>query len=256
MKPNTVSMPMATPPQYILVAQALIKDIERGRYPVGGFLPPELELCTQFGVSRHTMREAMRKLQEYGLITRQRGVGTRVKTTKPQSRHVRPETAISDLVQYARATRLVTTHAEPVIADTALAEKLQCAVGQRWLYVTGFRYPAKGKLPLTLTELYINPAFADIKGLIGTLKVPMHKLIERQFGAVVVEVKQEIRAVEIAPGPAKQLSVKPYSAGLLITRQYLGANDQVIEVTLNLHPAARFSYVTYLRLQVPALANT
>jgi DNA-binding GntR family transcriptional regulator len=255
MRDTRASMPMATPPQYILVAQALIKDIEQGRYTVGDLLPPELELCTQFGVSRHTMREAIRKLQEHGLITRQRGVGTRVKTTKPQSRYVQSATAISDLLQYVKDTRLVTTRAEAVIADAALAEKIKCQVGQRWMYVTGFRYAGKDKLPLALTEVYINPAFADVQKLIGTLKVPVHTLIERQFGAVVVEVRQEIRAIEIAAGPAKQLSVKPGSAGLLITRQYLGANDQVIEVTVNLHPATRFSYVTSLRLQVPALAT-
>ena len=246
---------IAAQPQYILVAQALIKDIESGRYAVGDLLPPELSLCTQFGVSRHTMREAIRKLQERGLITRQRGVGTRVKASKPQSRYVQSATAISDLLQYVKDTRLVTTRAEAIIADAAISERIRCNVGQRWVYVTGFRYAGRDKMPLALTEIYVNPAYAGVQKLIGTLKVPVHTLIEQQFGASVVEVTQEIRATEIAAADAKQLRVKAGSAGLLITRHYLGDNDQVIEVTVNLHPAARFSYSTSLRLQVPGAPN-
>jgi DNA-binding GntR family transcriptional regulator len=240
---------IASQPQYILVAQALIQDIEAGRYAVGDLLPPELELCTQFGVSRHTMREAIRKLQERGLITRQRGVGTRVKTAERASRYVQSTAAIPDLHQYVKDTRLVTSQAGTVIADAALSETLKCNVGQRWVRVTGFRYAGKDKLPLALTEIYVNPAYGGVQKLIGTLKVPVHTLIEQQFGVSVVEVRQEIRATEITGADAKRLGVKPRSPGLLIVRQYLGANDQVIEVSVNLHPADRFSYFTSLRLQ-------
>ena len=67
---------VASQPQYVLVAQRLIGDIASGRYPVGSLLPAELALCTQLGVSRHTIREAIRRLQERGLVRRQRGVGT------------------------------------------------------------------------------------------------------------------------------------------------------------------------------------
>jgi GntR family transcriptional regulator len=242
-------------PQYILVAHALLRDIEQGRYAVGDLLPPELQLCTQFGVSRHTMREAIRKLQERGLISRQRGVGTRIKAAKPESRYVQSTAAISDLLQYVQDTRLVTSKATAVIADEALSEKIACSVGRRWLSVSGFRYAGKAKLPIALTEIYINPAYSGIQKLIGTLKVPVYTLIEKQFGERVVEVRQEIRAATIAAGDAKLLSVRPGSAGLLITRQYLGANDQVLEVSVNLHPADRFSYFTSLRLQLQGAPN-
>lgn len=43
-----------------------------------GLLPSETELARMFGVSRPTVRGALRSLEEEGLVTRQRGVGTRV----------------------------------------------------------------------------------------------------------------------------------------------------------------------------------
>lgn len=252
MSDETLSPLIGSQPQYALVAQALMKDITEGVYPVGGLLPTEFDLCTQFSVSRHTVREAIRRLQDRGLVTRRPGVGTSVKTDKVDSRYVQSTATISDLKKYVEDTRLVTTQARDVITDEALSEQLKCGVGQRWMCVSGYRYAGKQKLPMSVIQIYINPAYSGVRKLIGTLKVPVHELIEKQYGITLVEVRQEIRATSIGATDAKQLNVKPGSAGLLITRQYLTANDHLIEIAVNLHPADRFSYCSTLRLHLPA----
>jgi len=243
-------MLIASQPQYVLVAQALMQDISNGRFPVGALLPPEMTLCTQFGVSRHTVREAIRRLQERGLITRQRGVGTRVKAQQSESKYVQSASTIPDLLQYAKDTRLVTGKVSELIADQALSEKLGCRIGQRWVLIDGVRYAGKQKSPMALTEIYINPAYSGIKKLVGTLKLPVHMLIEKHYGERIVEVRQEISAVLVAAAEAKLLKVATGSPGLIITRTYLGANDQILEMAVNLHPASRYSYRMSLQLQL------
>lgn len=243
---------VASQPQYVLLAQALMKDIAQGSYPVGSLLPTESDLCKQFGLSRHTVREAIRRLQERGLVTRKRGVGTAVKASKVEARYVHSAVEMSDLMQYVADTRLVTSATRDVIADATLAETLRCGVGQRWICVSGFRYAGRQKRPMALTQIYINPSYGGVGKLIGTLKVPVYTLIEKQYGVTIVEVKQEIRAVTVSAADAKRLGVKPGSAALLIARRYLGAGDRVVEIALNLHPAERFSYSNSLRLHVPA----
>ncbi len=250
---STAAPPIvASQPQYALVAQALLADITGGRYPVGSLLPTEFELCAQFGVSRHTVREAIRRLQERGLVTRQRGVGTSVKASRVEPRYVQSGTTIADLPRYVEDTRLVTSEAKEVIADAALAETLKCAPGQRWVKVTGMRYAGREKLPLAITDIYVAAAYGGIQKLIGTLKVPVYTLIERQFGIAVAEIEQEIRAALVGPPEAKRLAVKAGSAALVVTRRYLDANARPIEVAINRHPAERFSYSMSLRLQKPA----
>ncbi|WP_168226780.1 GntR family transcriptional regulator [Rhodoferax sediminis] len=150
---------LAHQPQYVLVAQRLIEDVTSGRYPVGSLLPTEFDLCTQFGVSRHTVREAIRRLLDRGLVTRQRGIGTTVKANRVETRYVQTTAKIADLPRYVEDTLLVTTQAEEVIADEVLAELLKCPPGQRWMKVTGFRHVNKGKLPMALTDIYINAAY-------------------------------------------------------------------------------------------------
>ena len=71
--------PLGAPaPRYQQVAQTLLHEIATGRYPVGSQLPTEFELCAQFGVSRATAREALKRLVHLGLVVRQPRVGTTV----------------------------------------------------------------------------------------------------------------------------------------------------------------------------------
>jgi len=54
-----------------------IADAIRGnKFPPGSQLPSELDLMQILGVSRTTLREALRTLEEQGSITRRRGLGT------------------------------------------------------------------------------------------------------------------------------------------------------------------------------------
>ena len=79
---------MTEGPRYRQVADALRASIEAGAYPVGAFLPPEVDLCAAFGISRHTAREALRRLAEAGLIQRRQGSGSQVVATQAPAAYV------------------------------------------------------------------------------------------------------------------------------------------------------------------------
>jgi GntR family transcriptional regulator len=59
------------------ITDKLRQRIAAGKYGEEG-LPPELNLMDEFGVSRHTVRTALQKLVNDGLIERRAGSGTRV----------------------------------------------------------------------------------------------------------------------------------------------------------------------------------
>lgn len=63
-------------PLYILVKERIDEMIKNGKYNEGDRLPSENSLADSLGVSRATLREALRVLEEEGKVIRQQGVGT------------------------------------------------------------------------------------------------------------------------------------------------------------------------------------
>jgi GntR family transcriptional regulator len=56
--------------------QAIQEAIKQGKFPAGSQLPPEMELLQMMGISRTTLREALRILEEQRFIRKRRGLGT------------------------------------------------------------------------------------------------------------------------------------------------------------------------------------
>lgn len=81
------------------VAAVLRTGIQAGRWRVGARLPNEPQLASELGVSRGTLREAIRLLVADGLLVRRHGVGTFVvRTPAPAIDH-----GIDELFSFARA---------------------------------------------------------------------------------------------------------------------------------------------------------
>src|SRR5690606_17944134 len=58
-----------------VVFEALVADIVSGTYAPGSRLPAERELARRVGASRPTLREALRRLDEWNMVAARRGSG-------------------------------------------------------------------------------------------------------------------------------------------------------------------------------------
>lgn len=70
-------------PFYFQLAELLEHEIASGRWAPGTRLPSEPDLCEQYGLSRTTVRQALARLEQRGLIDRLRGQGTFVQRGEP-----------------------------------------------------------------------------------------------------------------------------------------------------------------------------
>lgn len=68
-------------PYYIQIVGSLRYDIDSGKLQVGDKLPSEAELCSQYNVSRVTVRRALDELKRGGYLETKQGKGTYVKST-------------------------------------------------------------------------------------------------------------------------------------------------------------------------------
>ncbi len=237
-------------PRYQQLRAVLAREILDGHHPVGSLLPPEPQLCERFGVSRHTLREAVRKLCEQGLVSRHQGIGTRVKaTTAPTQRYVASLGSLQELMQYTQQTRLRRLAHQSKVADATLAQQLRCEPGERWLEIETCRYPAQGEQPLVHMHIYVRPEAAGILADLDDGNAWVFGLVEKHGGERIVEAQQVVGALAMPASSARVLGVKPRTPGLLVRRYYLGRNGRLLSVSLNLYPAERFELATHWRLE-------
>ena len=71
-------------PKYAALVETFRERFRSGRYAAGSTMPTEDELREELGVSRYTLREALRVLEDAGYIQRRRRAGTLVLSTSPR----------------------------------------------------------------------------------------------------------------------------------------------------------------------------
>src|SRR5690606_29903751 len=127
-------------PLYVQIARELKEQIVSGDYPVGAQLPTEDELCERFSVSRYTVREALRRLRDDGLVSSRQGAGTVVVPQRNSDSYAHEVMSINDLLTWATGTRYEIDSIKMVTIDGKLAAKSGLANGEEWLEVRGARY--------------------------------------------------------------------------------------------------------------------
>ena len=237
---------MAPGPRYQEVARELIASIRHGSYQIGDLLPTEIQLAREFRVSRATMREALRKLREAGLISRTRHVGTRVIARVPADDYRQPTNSIRDLLEYAENTRVETFATKRILCEPLLARELESRVGRTWLRIDSLRRIPETSHPICMTTSYLDGRLPNLEKHLENIAGPISAMLEGVYGLRIVRIEQSIQAIALGRREAKRLESDVGSPALLATRRYYADNARLIELSRAIHPSDRFTYTTTL----------
>lgn len=106
---------------YLQVIDKMKRDIESGTYKEKEKLPSEFQLSKLLGVSRATLREALRILEEENVVTRRHGVGTFVNSKPIYSSGIEELTSVTSMIKQSGKTPgsqyLTTEYLEPTDED-------------------------------------------------------------------------------------------------------------------------------------------
>jgi GntR family transcriptional regulator len=228
-------------PLYATLAQALLREIAQKRYPVGSLLPTEDALASRYGVSRHTVRQALRELKEEGVISSHRGVGTLVRAPSEQPRAFGGIHSVADMLEFAESTEMRVIARKEIIADAAFSAQFNCKPGQAWQQLTLLRTVADQKQPLGHIQVYLRPEHAHALSAEKSLRRPIYALLEERCGVRVVEVLQEITAVNLAADAARGLKTPEGQAALRITRHFLDRSGATVEISVGHYPSGLYT---------------
>jgi GntR family transcriptional regulator len=233
-------------PRYLQLADELRAEVLGGAFPDG--FPTENALCTRFGVSRFTVREALRTLSGEGLIERKRGSGTVIQPAAARGGALhQPLSNVGELLQYARDT-IFEFHRE---ADTGLPAAIEEQIGRtdaaRWGRFRGIRTDAGG-VPIAVTDAYVHESLDLFLGGVRAGEGAIFAQLERLSGRKLASVTQDIQACAASEDAAGALDVDAGSPVLRIVRCYYDAEGQLFEISASHHPGDRFAYAMHIEV--------
>ncbi len=223
-------------PLYQQIALPLENLILAGKLEPGQLIEDEVSLAQHLNVSRPTARRALQDLVARGLLTRRRGVGTRVTPA-----HVRRPLALTslndDLMKAGFSPRTEVLSYEVKLAQDEQADLLGCEVGQEVVYVERRRWIDDRRLAV-LTNLLpasIAPSLT---------RLSTHGLYEclREDGIHPSAAHQVIGARVADEEQADQLGVTAGDALLTMTRTAYDHTGAVVEYGTHYYNAALYSF--------------
>lgn len=229
------------------VAENILAEIRAGTWTVGSDLPSESALCEQFGVSRHTVRHALRSLQEGGHIFRKQGATTKVLSRYQPKRYIQSFNSLREIYSYPRNTFRQNVSEEFVECDHELQPLLKAPLGSAWYRIGAIRKEEQSNLLLAWTDIYILQRFAALTKLPEHSHAMVYEQIEQHYGVSIERAEVDIYASSISAEHAARLLVEPGSPCLVVVRRYFDKADQTFEVTITRHPESRYVYSMQLR---------
>lgn len=184
---------------------ALRHLIEQGEWAPGTQIPNEDRLCEMLGISRITLRHALRNLEEAGMLRREHGRGTFVRSATMVA-GVRGLTSFTDEMQtlaLSPGTRLLA--ARVIAATTDIAEALEIAEGERVVQLRRLRLGNGQPIGIQTTHL----PEARVPGLFEDASevASLYRWLKDNAGIVPARAKEVYRVGAVAPADASDLEL-------------------------------------------------
>jgi GntR family transcriptional regulator len=224
-------------PLHRQVAQWLEAGIASGRLPPGTRLDNEVALADSLGLSRPTLRQAMRYLVEKGLIVRRRGAGTRVGQPLDLPAPV-PDSSYDELrrAHQEPTTRVLSLATGPADADTA--RTLAVPVGSAVLTVERLR--AVDGAPIARLTNWLRVGLLDLDA--GELEHTGLYATIRDAGIDLHAARQVIGGRAAAAEEAELLGIEPGGILLTMQRTTYDQHGTPVEHGRHVYVAARWSF--------------
>jgi GntR family transcriptional regulator len=224
---------------------AIQEAIHLGKFPPGSQLPSEMELLQMMGISRTTLREALRILEEQRLIRKIRGRGT----------FVLERAIIKDLSQNFGITEMISqagytpgTRDFKIFSDKAsksLAEKL--SIREESPIVVIERVRTANDTPIVWTrdilpQEYLGnwmPTNGNLKG------ISLYECLKRYANIRILDGVASFNPVQASREIAEKLSINRNTLLLLIEQVDHDPNQRPVLYSAEYHLTDKFNFIIH-----------
>ncbi|RCH55484.1 GntR family transcriptional regulator [Mucilaginibacter hurinus] len=230
-------------PLHIQAENLLRELIDDPQYQGGKFLPNEVNLSKQLAISRTTLRQALNKLVYEGLLTRKKGVGTKVAQPSVSSKSMNWLSFSQEMKARGIPIKNFELHLSWVFPEEKIANFFEIKTDKKILKLERLRGRSEG--PFVYFVSYFHPRV----GLTGEedFTRPLYEVLEKDHLVIAQLSKEEISARAADKLISQKLDTELGSPILLRKRFVYDQADRPIEYNLGYYRADSFVYTVESR---------
>lgn len=233
-----MSIKLDNRPLYLQVIDQIRLDIENGVYKEKEKLPSEFLLAKQLGVSRATLREALRILEEENVIIRRHGVGTFINAKPLFNSGIEQISSITDMIINAGMSPgtifLSKTIKGPTDGDI---KGFNCLENEEITVIERVR-TANGEPVVYCIDKILSENLPSSY----SHEESIFDLLEKKAGRKITYAVTHIEPIGYHDTISPILNCDPETALLLLKQMHYDENDEPILFSLNYFRADKFSF--------------
>lgn len=224
---------------YLQVIDNIKQNIERGVFKEKERLPSEFDLSKQLGVSRATLREALRILEEENVIVRRHGVGTFVNAKPTFLSGIEQLNSITHMIEQAGmkpGTIFLSSNVQ--VASENDIERFGCQIDEKMLFVERVRTANNEPVVYCMDKVpqAILPEDFEYK------QESLLEILEKQAGKHISYAVTHIEPIGYHEKVSPILQCSPETALLVLRQMHYDQYDEPILYSINYFKADKFSF--------------
>lgn len=217
-------------------------DILNGRLKDGEKIPAERILCEKYGISRITVRQSLKLLQDQGFVSRQPGKGTfvqRIKTGKMPILDMNSEKSLVNVIPNLKRKILIY---ENIIPPQDIQEELQLLKSETCLFMQRIDY--KDDEVLCFDCAYIPNQYTDSINEEIAADISFFSVWKQKENIPISYIKCITEASLAAKEDIEILKVKAGSPMIINTDQIYSVDSQVLGIFITHYPGEKFKFIS------------
>ncbi len=253
MKPIEISQLAITPvnpndplPLYYQVYQDLKAIILSEKIKAGDMLPPEMVLCQQYGVGRQTIRQAIARLVNEGLLERFAGRGTFILPAQENRRFYLDRSFTQQMAEMGLIASSEVLEVFTGVIDHSAPRAFHDKIGQSCLVLTRLRFCSHplefNREPLGLQESIILtqrcPGIEKVDFNIHSL----YQVLSENYHLEIEKISHVVSAIAANDSQADLLQVQPGTPLLIVQTVAYLSDKEPIESTTSYYRADKYEF--------------
>lgn len=231
-------------PYYLQIKEILEERIFNNIYSVNSLMPSETVLAEEFGVTRATIRNALKELKNAGLIYTEKGKGTIIKSPKIEQSLLKFYSFGREFKNspYDIGSKVISK--EKITPTLDLTEKLQ--VDEKSFLFKVKRLRLFNSIPMILETSYIPEYIAGNIINEDLENKSIYDLLEEKYGVKIIKAKEYIEPKISDEIEANLLEIPLQSPVFYTERITLAPGNKPVELRRSIIRGDKFKFYTEL----------